>query len=223
MDRDRSGIIRDAFTVDITAWDRSTKLAVQPGSQSVPPSGTTGQVTLPSTGVLYLQIAGGIPPYTESVLFNPAPASPPPTGRKTQLSDDSQRLAQAPPVTSGSQESGALVISVTDSSLPTPQKYVNSQVHRHRLEQHDGYGAHPARAAVESQAALAAAPHYSPAPRKNIPVLVDISGEYDFSAQAQSAVPGGSPASGSNSLGITNTPAASTARRARRAASSISN
>ena len=202
-------LIRDAFTVDITAWDGSTKLAVQPGSQISPTQWHNGQVTLPSTGVLYLQIAGGIPPYTESVLFNPGPASPPPTGG-TQLWDNSQRLAQAPPVTSGSQESGALVISVTDSSLPTPQKYVNNL----KCIVTDW-------SSTTGTAPTPPAPPSNPKPHslrrlsihlrleKNIPVLVDISGEYDFSAQAQSAVPGGSPASGSNSLGITNTPAAS--------------
>ena len=202
-------LIRDAFTVGITAWNGSTKLAVQPGSQISPTAWHNGQITLPSTGVLYLQIAGGIPPYTESVLFSPGPASPPPAGGQ-QLWDNSQRLAQAPSITSGSQESGALVISVTDSSLPTPQKYINN-LKCIITDSSDSTGTAPTPPAPPSNPKPHSLRRLSIHLRleKNIPVLVEISGEYDFSAQAQSAVPGGSPASGSNSLGITNTPAAS--------------
>ena len=202
-------LIRDAFTVDITAWDGSNKVAVKTGTQISPTSWHNGQITLPSTGVLYLQIAGGIPPYKESVVFSPGPVSPPASGGQ-QLWDDSQRLAPAPPVTSGSQETGALTITVTDSSLPTPQKYINN-LQCIVTESSGSTGTAPAPPAPPSNPKPHSLRRLSIHLRleKNIPVLVDISGEYDFSAQAQSAVPGGSPPTGSNSLGITNTPAAS--------------
>jgi hypothetical protein len=201
-------LIFDAFTVAVTAWDGSNKLAVNTGSQLSPTLWHSGEITLPSTGVVYLQIAGGIPPYTESVTFNPGAASPPPTGGQ-QLWDNTQRLAQAPAVTSGAQETGALTITVTDSSLPTPQKYVNT-LKCTVPESTGSTGTAPAPPAPPSNAKPHALRRLSIQLRleKNVPVLVDISGEYDFAAQAQSAVPGGSPATGSNSLGVTNTPQA---------------
>ena len=202
-------LIRDAFTVDITAWDGSSKLAVNTGSQLGPSLWHDGAITLPSTGVLYLQIAGGIPPYTQSVVFSPGPASPPASGGQ-QLWDNTQRFAQAPPLTSGSQETGSLVITVSDSSQPTPQKYINN-LKCTVTESNGSTGTAPTPPAPPSNPKPHSLRRLSIHLRleKNKPVLVDISGEYDFAAQAQSAVPGGSPATGSNSLGITNTPAAS--------------
>ena len=203
-------VIFDAFTVAVTAWDGSNQLTVNTGSQLSPSVWHGGSLTMPSTGVLYLQIAGGIPPYKESVTFSQGPASPPASGGQ-QLWDDAQRLAQAPTITSGEQEAGALVITVTDSTAPTPQKYSNNLAFT--VSQSNGSaGTPPAPPAPPSNAKPHALRRLSIQLRleKNTVVLADISGEYDFAAQTQSAVPGGSPATGSNSLGVTNTPAATT-------------
>ncbi len=203
-------LIRDGFTVAITAWDGATPLTVNAGHELSPTLWHGGQLTMPSGAVLYLQIAGGIPPYTQSVVFSPGPASPPASGGQ-QLWDNTQRLALAPNVSSGAQETGALVITVTDSTQPTPQKFIDN-IQFTLTEASGATGTPPAPPA----------PPANPKPKtirrlsihvrleKNVPVLVEVSGEIDFSAQAQSTVPGGSPSSGSNSLGITNTPAAST-------------
>lgn len=202
-------LIFDAFTVTVTAWDGSNQLTVNTGSELTPSLWHGGSLTMPSTGVLYLQIAGGIPPYTESVVFSPGPASPPPSGGQ-QLWDNTERLAQAP-TPSGDQENGALVITVTDSTAPTPLKYVNSL--NITVTQSDGStGTPPAPPAPPANAKPHSVRRLSIQLRleKNTVVLAEISGEIDFASQMQSAVPGGSPASGSNSLGITNTPAATT-------------
>ncbi len=201
-------LIFDAFAVTVTAWDGSNQLTVNTGSQLSPSVWHGGSLTMPSTGVLYLQIAGGIPPYKESVNFSPGPASPPASGGQ-QLWDNTQRLAQAPSVTSGEQETGALVITVTDSTAPTPQTYSNNL--NFTVTQSNGStGTPPAPPAPPSNPKPHALRRLSIQLRleKNTVVLADISGEYDFAAQMQSAVPGGSPATGSNSLGVTNTPAA---------------
>ena len=203
-------LIRDAFTVNITAWDGSKPLAVNPGSQLTPSTFHGGSLTMPTSGVLYLQVAGGVPPYKESVVFSPGPISPPASGGQ-QLWDDAQRLAQPPSSTSGPQESGSLLITVTDSSQPAPLKYVNN-LDFTVTESSGSDGAPPAPPA----------PPANPKPKtlrrlsirlrleKNTVVLAEVSGEVDFGSQMQSTVPGGSPPSSTNSLGITNTPAAST-------------
>jgi hypothetical protein len=202
-------LIFDEFTVAITAWDGSNQLTVNPGSQLNPSYWHGGSLTMPSTGVLYLQIAGGIPPYTESVVFNPGQASPPPTGGQ-QLWDNSQRLAQ-PPTPEGAQETGSLVITVKDSSQPVAQKYVNN-LNFTVTEASASTGTPPAPPAPPSNPKPSCIRRLSIRLRleQNTVVLAEISGEIDFAKQMQSAVPGGSPPTSSNSLGITNTPAATT-------------
>ena len=203
-------LIRDAFTVGITAWDGSKALAVNPGSQLSPSLFHGGSLTMPSSGVLYLQVAGGVPPYKESVEFSPGPVSPPAAGGQ-QLWDDARRLAQAPALQTGSQENGSLLITVTDSTLPTPLKYVNNLSFT-LTDSNGSTGTPPAPPGPPSNPKPKTVRRLSVRLRleKTTIVLAEVSGEVDFAAQMQSAVPGGSPPSSSNSLGITNTPAAST-------------
>ncbi len=203
-------LIFDAFTVDITAYDGSKQLSVNPGSQLSPSLFHGGSLTMPSTGVLYLQVAGGVPPYKESVVFSPGTVSPPAAGGQ-QLWDNTQRLAQPPSTLSGPQESGSLLITVTDSTQPTPLKYVNN-INFTVTESNGSTGTPPAPPGPPSNPKPNSVRRLSIKLRleKNTIVLAEVSGEIDFSKQMQSAVPGGSPPSSSNSLGITNTPAAST-------------
>jgi hypothetical protein len=203
-------LIRDAFTIAITAWDGSAPVSVNPGSQLSPSLFHGGSLTLPTSGVLYLQVAGGVPPYKQSVLFSPGPVSPPATGGQ-QLWDDTQRLAQPPSVLTGAQESGSLLITVTDSTQPTPLKYINN-LNCTVTQSNGSTGTPPAPPGPPSNPKPNSVRRLSIKVRleKTSIVLAELSGEIDFAKQMQSAVPGGSPPSSSNSLGITNTPAAST-------------
>jgi hypothetical protein len=200
-------LIFDAFSVTVTAYDGSTSVPVNVGSQLSPSVWHGGALTLPSTGVIYLQIAGGIPPYTQSVTFTQT--SSPPQGSAQQLWDNTQRRAQPPSGFDGTQASGSLVISVTDSTLPTPQQYTNTL--KFTVTQSDASAGTPP---------APPGPPANPKPKSvrrlsirlrlemNTVVMAEISGEVDFDAQMQSAVPGGSPPTSGNSLGITGTSAA---------------
>jgi hypothetical protein len=110
------------FKVDVKMYDGQRSLPVNLGSQAsgAPPPNTWtgGSATVPPGVVIYLQVAGGTPPFTYKVDFTP-------TGGSVQhLWDDSTRQAKfTPPPTSS--VSGTLVITVTDSSA-TPQTYSNT-------------------------------------------------------------------------------------------------
>ncbi len=202
-------LIRDEFTVNITAWNGSIQVPVNAGSQLTPVQWHGGSLTLPETGVVYLQIAGGIPPYTQSVTFNSEFGSPPPPGGQ-QIWDPTQRLAVLPAGSAG--DTGSLVVTVTDSTLPTPLKYVNS-LKLVVTDPSSSAGAPPAPPAPPSNQKPKALRRLSIRLRleMNTVVLAEISGEVDWTALMQSFVPGGSPANSSNQLGITGTPAATSA------------
>ena len=105
------------FKVNVTAFDGNRSLSVNPGVAS----GTTwtgGAISMLPTGVIYLQVEGGTPPFTYSADFTP-------TGGSTeQLWHDVTRQASfsTPPTSS---ESGSLVLQVTDSAA-TPLTYQNT-------------------------------------------------------------------------------------------------
>jgi hypothetical protein len=203
-------LIFDAFTVTVTAWDGSTPITVNPGSQINPSTYSGGSLTIPSSGVIYLQIAGGIPPYTQSVVFTPGPASPPSSGGP-QLWNSAANLATAPNPISGAQESGTLLVTVTDSTKPTPLKYSNALAIT-VTNSAGSNGTPPAPPAPPSNPKPSTIRRLSIQVRleENTVVLAEVSGEVDFASQMQSAVPGGSPPTSSNSLGINGTPAATT-------------
>ncbi|HUP03499.1 MAG TPA: hypothetical protein VMU19_05895, partial [Bryobacteraceae bacterium] len=111
-------LIFDAFTVNVTAWYGSSAVPVNAGSQINPGAWSGGSITIPSGGALYLQTAGGVPPYTQSVVFTPTGGT-----ATTNLWQSDICMALFP--ASSTTEQGTLVISIHDSSVP-PQTYKNT-------------------------------------------------------------------------------------------------
>ena len=110
------------FKVDVKMYDGQRSLPVNLGTQAsgnpAPNTWTGGSATVPPNVVIYLQVAGGTPPFTYKVDFTP-------TGGSVQhLWDDPTRQAKFNPAPT-SNESGTLLITVTDSSS-TPQTYSNT-------------------------------------------------------------------------------------------------
>jgi hypothetical protein len=200
-------LIRDQFTVAITAYDASQQLAVNSGSEIAPLTFHGGALTMPSSGVLYLQVAGGLPPYKTSAMFSAGTATPPPPGQ--ELWSESQRLASPASVLLGAQTAGTLLITITDSAAPTPQKYINSL--QFTITQSTGcVGTPPTPPGPPSNPKPKTIRRLSAQLRleQTHIVLAEISGEIAFASQMQSVVPGGSPPTADNSLGLTATPAA---------------
>jgi hypothetical protein len=105
------------FRVNVTAFDGNHSLPVNAGTAS----GTTwvgGSISMPPTGVIYLQVEGGIPPFTFSADFTPVGGSV-----EHLWHDDTRRASFSTPSTSS--ESGPLVLRVTDSAA-TPTVYQNT-------------------------------------------------------------------------------------------------
>jgi hypothetical protein len=103
--------------VNVTAFDGKQSLPVNAGTASGR-TWTGGSISMPPTGVIYLQIEGGIPPFTFSADFTPAGGSV-----EHLWHDDTRRASFSIPPTSS--ESGTLVLRVTDSAA-TPTVYQNT-------------------------------------------------------------------------------------------------
>jgi len=105
------------FKVNITAYDGNKALTVNPGTASGS-TWTGGSLTMPPTGVIYMQVQGGTPPFQYTADFTPD------GGSVQHLWDDSKRRAwfSTPPTQN---LSGPLLLKVTDSSA-TPQTYQNT-------------------------------------------------------------------------------------------------
>jgi hypothetical protein len=113
-------LVRDTlFSVDVRIYDGKNKISFSPGKDGDPKGVFTGgKATIPPSAVIYLQVTGGIPPFTYSVVFTPD------GGGEQQLWSDAQRQAKfaSPPTSS---QHGGLVIQVTDSAA-TPHSYKNT-------------------------------------------------------------------------------------------------
>jgi hypothetical protein len=107
------------FTVDARIYDGKSKVPLTVGKDDDQKGVFTGsKATIPGSAVIYLQVTGGIPPFSYSVSFTPD------GGSEQQLWSDAQRQAKfASPPTSN--QHGKLVIQVTDSA-PTPHTYKNT-------------------------------------------------------------------------------------------------
>lgn len=113
-------IMRDTpFSVDVRIYDGKNKIPFSAGKDDDTKGVFTGgKATIPPSGVIYLQVAGGIPPFTYSAAFTPD------GGSEQELWDDAQRQAKFSPAPTSSQH-GKLVIQVKDSAA-TPHTYKNT-------------------------------------------------------------------------------------------------
>jgi hypothetical protein len=112
-------ILDTLFSVDVRIYDGKNKISFSPGKDDDPKGVFTGgKATIPPSAVIYLQVTGGIPPFTYSVAFTPD------GGGEQQLWSDAQRQAKFTSPPSASQH-GILVIQVTDSAA-TPHSYKNT-------------------------------------------------------------------------------------------------
>jgi hypothetical protein len=106
-----------AFGVTIRIYDGRKKLPCDPGHGSTVGATSTwlgGNAKMTPNGVLYLQVAGGTPPFKYSAQF---------AGR--ELWSGTERRASLTQFLPMSDQSDTLVIEVTDSSVP-PQIYTNA-------------------------------------------------------------------------------------------------
>jgi hypothetical protein len=111
-------IDKTPFEVEIRMYDGKKPVSVNEGTDSGDRVFTGGSATLPSTGVTYVQVTGGVGPYTISADYTPD------GGVVQHLWDDASRQARLNPAPTTNQQ-GQLVIQVTDSSS-TPQTYKNT-------------------------------------------------------------------------------------------------
>jgi hypothetical protein len=107
-----------AFDVQITMYDGNKKLGVNPGTKSGNEY-TGGSATVPPNVVMYVQVAGGTPPFTTTVDFTPDGG-----GGTQHLWDDATRQGKFNPAPTAN-ETGTLLVQVTDNSA-TPQTYKNT-------------------------------------------------------------------------------------------------
>jgi hypothetical protein len=112
-------VLDTQFSVDVRIYDGKNKVEFTAGKDGSPKGVFTGgKATMPSSAVIYLQVTGGIPPFTYSVAFTPD------GGGEQQLWNDAHRQAKfaSPPAAS---QHGTLVIQVTDAASP-PHSYKNT-------------------------------------------------------------------------------------------------
>lgn len=105
------------FAVTITMFNGKQSITVNPGTAS----GTTwtgGSATVPPNVAIYLQIAGGVPPFTTTVDYTPN------GGSVQNLWNESTRTASFNPAPT-TNSTGTLVLKVVDSS-GTPQTWQNT-------------------------------------------------------------------------------------------------